>query len=211
MPPAASPKIILGSSSQTRRTILKSMGYDFIVMTADIDESAIRREKPEELVMALAEAKAEAIIAKLGKNEHDYSETSPDQIILITADQIVVHEGTIREKPRNEEEARKFIQGYSRSPAITVGAVFVTNLSSGFKKGGVDRAEVYFHPIPEHVIDALILEGTVFYAAGGLLVEHPLVSPLVEAMVGSLDSVMGLPKDLTLSLIDEALQSTKSL
>jgi len=37
------------------------------------------------------------------------------------------------------------------------------------------------------------------------LVEHPLVSPLVEAMVGTLDSVMGMSKELLQSLIKQAL------
>ena len=40
---------------------------------------------------------------------------------------------------------------------------------------------------------------------GHLLLEHPLTSPLVEAMVGSIDSVMGLTKDLMISLINEVL------
>ena len=83
-----------------------------------------------------------------------------------------------------------------------------------------------------------IEEGDVFYVAGGLLVEHPLTSPLVEAIVsytysdswlhtelhmviskgiashltigtlvqvGTIDSVMGLPKALTEKLIKESL------
>ncbi|KAI3992375.1 hypothetical protein MKX01_031538, partial [Papaver californicum] len=50
-------KIILGSSSKSRKDILTEMGYDFTIMTADIDEKEIRMEKPEDLVMALAEAK----------------------------------------------------------------------------------------------------------------------------------------------------------
>uniref|UniRef100_A0A2P2KVP8 Maf-like protein DDB_G0281937 n=1 Tax=Rhizophora mucronata TaxID=61149 RepID=A0A2P2KVP8_RHIMU len=50
-------QLILGSSSKARQKILAEMGYEFTVMTADIDEKCIRKEKPEELVMALAEAK----------------------------------------------------------------------------------------------------------------------------------------------------------
>lgn len=50
-------RIILGSASRTRQAILKEMGYSFEVHTADIDEKAIRKSSPEELVMALAHAK----------------------------------------------------------------------------------------------------------------------------------------------------------
>lgn len=203
-------RIILGSASQTRQSILKEMGYkDFEVITADIDESAIRADAAEDLVTLLASAKAEAILAKITNNPafKKRSDSSSDErpILLITADQVVVHEGVILEKPKSADEARRFIRGYGRAPASTVGAVLVTNLTTGVRVGGVDKTEVYFHAIPEEVIEALVEEGSVFWAAGGLLVEHPLVSPLVEAMVGSLDSVMGLPKALTHSLIAKAL------
>jgi len=204
MDSSSSLKIILGSASAARQSILREMGFNFTVMIADIDERAIRRENPEDLVIALAEAKAEAIISKIA-NLKSGSEISSEPLLLITADQVVVHEGVIREKPSSEEEARLFIKGYSRAPACTVGSVMVTNLKTGLKKGGWDKAEVYFHPIPDDVVESLIKEGTVFKVAGGLLVEHPLTSPLVEAMVGSIDSVMGLPKDLTRALINEVL------
>ncbi|XP_020600320.1 maf-like protein DDB_G0281937 isoform X2 [Phalaenopsis equestris] len=181
-------KIILGSSSSSRRQILSDMGYEFSIMTADIDEKKIRMERPEELVMALAEAKADAIISKLQVIEFREKD---EPTLLITADQVVVHGGKIREKPSSKEEAREFLKGYSEGHAATVGSVLVTNLMNGVRKGGWDRAEVD--------------EGEVMYVAGGLLVEHPLTSPFVEAMVGTLDSIMGLPKDLTERLIQDAL------
>jgi septum formation protein len=62
-------KIILGSKSFTRKAILTEMGVEYDVVTADIDEKAIRKETPEELVMALAMAKADAIVARLDKDE----------------------------------------------------------------------------------------------------------------------------------------------
>ncbi|XP_062156291.1 uncharacterized protein LOC133864095 isoform X2 [Alnus glutinosa] len=146
-------KIILGSSSMARRQILAEMGYEFAIMTADIDEKAIRREKPEDLVMALAEAKADAIVSKLhtGQFEEDAHAT-----LLITADTVVVYEGIIREKPSSKEEAREFIKGYSGGQAAVVGSVLVTNLKSGKRKGGWDRAEVYFYNIPDEAIDSLL-------------------------------------------------------
>ena len=64
--------------------------------TADIDERALgnRSRAPEELVLLLAHAKATAIKAKLPRS----------RAVLITCDQVVVHQGTIREKPETEEE-----------------------------------------------------------------------------------------------------------
>jgi len=119
--------------------------------------------------------------------------------------EVVVHDGVIREKPSTPEEARNFIKGYSESHAATIGSLLVTNVKTGARKEGWDKAEVYFHKIPDEVVESLIEEGDVFYVAGGLLVEHPLTSPLVEAIVGTIDSVMGLPKVLTEKLIKESL------
>ncbi|XP_021908011.1 maf-like protein DDB_G0281937 isoform X4 [Carica papaya] len=168
-------KIVLGSKSMARKRILAEMGYEFTVVTADIDEKEIRKEKPEDLVMALAEAK------------------------------VVVYKGMIREKPSSKEEAREFIKGYSGGHAAVVGSVLVTNLKTGIKKGGWDKAEVYFHDIPEEVIDNMIEEGISLNVAGGLMLEHPLTLPFVDTVVGTADTVMGLTKALTENLIDEAL------
>ncbi|XP_024391704.1 uncharacterized protein [Physcomitrium patens] len=207
-PAPAAVRIILGSQSQSRHAILREMGYaNFEVVTADIDEGAIRAPLAEDLVEMLAHAKAEAILVKLALNPERKQADKNAPVLLITADQVVVHEGVILEKPKSAEEARRVIRGYTRSPATTVGAILVTNLATGVRVGGVDKAEVYFNEIPNEVIEALIEEGSVFYSAGGLLVEHPLVSPLVEAMVGTIDSVMGMSKELTQSLITQALAS----
>ncbi|KAL0332548.1 UNVERIFIED_CONTAM: hypothetical protein Scaly_2156300 [Sesamum calycinum] len=157
--------------------------------TADIDEKSIRKEKPEDLVMALAEAKADAIVMRL-KSSFQLEEISRPTL-LITADTVVVYQGTIREKPSSEEEARQFIRDYSGGSAQVVGSVLVTNLVTGSRKGGWESAEIE--------------EGIIFNVAGGLMLEHPLTWPLVDTVIGTADCVMGLSKTLTEKLIQEAL------
>ncbi|RLN12084.1 hypothetical protein C2845_PM09G07410 [Panicum miliaceum] len=196
-------QLILGSSSVARKHILEEMGLEFQVMTADIDEKSIRRENPDDLVMVLAEAKADAIMSRL--NIADYQKEGSQPTLLITSDIVVVHEGIIREKPTTKEEARQFLKGYSGGHVSTVGSVVVTNLTTGKRLGSLDKAEVYFHDIPDEVIENLIDEGVVFRVAGGLLLEHPLTLPFVEAVVGSSDSVMGLSKEIANKLIHDAL------
>ncbi|KAK9071412.1 hypothetical protein SSX86_009981 [Deinandra increscens subsp. villosa] len=198
-------KIILGSSSMARRKILEEMGYEFTVMVADIDEKSIRREKPEDLVLALAEAKADAIISRLGIEGHKEENAHPT--LLITADTVVVYEGMIREKPSSKEEARHFVKGYSGGCAIVVGSVVITNFTTGIKKRGWDRSEVYFHDIPDAVIDKLIDDGVTLNVAGGLMLEHPLTAPFVDTVIGTPDGVMGLSKSLTQKLLEESLES----
>ncbi|CAN6281588.1 unnamed protein product [Urochloa humidicola] len=197
-------KVILGSSSPARREILADMGYEFIVMSADIDEKAIRKDKSEELVKALAEAKAEAIKLKL----HGDCAADRGQItLLITSDQVMVSKGMIRERPRSVEEAREFIKGYSDDRAFAVNYVLVSNLSTGATRGGWDIPEVKFQHIPDEFIDRVINQGDMTCVAGGLKLTHPSVVPFIKELVGTADGVRGLPRELTEKLNRESLEA----
>lgn len=165
------------------------------VVTADIDEKAIRVDDPKDLVLKLAHAKADAILAKLT------TAPLPDARFLITCDQVVTHQGKILEKPHDAEEARRFIAGYGHAPASTIGSTVCTELTTGERREAVDVATIHFSPIPEATAEALIEEGEVMWCAGGLMVEHPLVEPHVVKMEGGVDCVMGLRKQTVMDLI----------
>lgn len=148
-------KILLGSGSSTRKAICTELGFKYEIIKADIDERAIgdrsssdsnssMKKKATELVLLLANKKADAIIEKLNINQKNITKTTTattsssssssnnnieDNIdknifshILLTADQVVVHDNNILEKPINEIEARNFINGYSELPCSTVGS-----------------------------------------------------------------------------------------
>ena len=72
-------KIILGSQSKGRRHVLESMGYEFGVMSSNIDEKAIRFNDPQKLTIALAHAKADALLPRI-----------QEPALLITSDQVVL-------------------------------------------------------------------------------------------------------------------------
>lgn len=212
----AAPRIILGSSSWGRRKLMDEVatehGFSYQIVTADIDEKAIRLSDPQELVMKLAHAKADAIIEKLKTGAADGIETSLDQALtgyLLTCDQVVTHEGRILEKPHNAEECREFISGYGRSPASTVGSTVCTDLATGKRCEGLDIATIHFSPIPASTAEALIEEGECMWCAGGLMVEHPLVQPHVTRMEGGIDAVMGLSKDTVVRLLTEMMTNGK--
>jgi len=186
-------KIILGSQSESRRELLREMGYEFEVMPSNIDEKAIRHDNPKELVLALANAKTDALIPKIS-----------EPVLLITADQVVVWKDEIREKPENEKEAKRFLQTYHEVPAEIVNATVVTNTGTGKRVFGIDSSTVQFAKIQEKVIDELIKKGRIFSRAGGFEIRDSLLEPYVEKVEGTIDSIMGLPKTLTERLIKEA-------
>ncbi|MDO8663867.1 MAG: Maf family protein [Candidatus Wildermuthbacteria bacterium] len=207
-------KIILGSASKWRKDILTRMGYEFVetsshltsrpgdqsstfeVMAADIDEKAVRFSDPQKLVLALANAKADALLPKI-----------KEEVILITSDQVDVCNGEIREKPKDAEQAREFLRSYNKYPVEAVTAVVAVNTANQKRKEGVDIAKVWLRPFSEKKIEELVADGCVFSCAGGYCIAHPLFKDCVEKIEGEFESVVGLPKKLTWKLIQEALTS----
>lgn len=161
-------------------------------MAADIDEKAIRFDDPKKLTMALALAKAEALRPRI-----------KEPALLITADQVVLCNGEILEKPENPDQVRRFLKGYAHYPAQPINAVVVTNTGTGVQKGENDENTVYFRSFPDDVIEKLIAEGNIFFQAGAFSLEDPLTAPYVKRIVGTLDSVEGLPKKITERLMEE--------
>lgn len=209
------PRVILGSSSSSRRAIMDELvagfpGLAYEVVTADIDEKALRDPKPEALVSQLAHAKADAIVAKLRSAEaapasSSAANTAPSY--LITCDQVVVHEGRILEKPETADEARAMIRGYTRdAPASTVGAVVVTRLPGGSERlEALEVCVIRMDPLPAEDVEALVAEGEVMWCAGGLMVEHERVTPRVVAIEGGGDdAVRGLGRATVARLLCEA-------
>jgi septum formation protein len=60
--PAAVPRLILASGSPRRAALLRQMGFEFIVMKQEIDESFDRKADPAQTAMRLSGMKAEAVI-----------------------------------------------------------------------------------------------------------------------------------------------------
>jgi septum formation protein len=134
-------KIILGSQSKGRKKILEEMGYEFEVMPSYIDEKMIRFEDPKKLTLALANAKADALIPKISKDA-----------VLITSDQVAVWRGKIVEKPESEKEVRQFLEGCFKDPAETVTAVVVVNTETNKRFFGTDTVKIWLKPLPESII-----------------------------------------------------------
>jgi septum formation protein len=154
----------------------------------------------------------------------------PRDHILITTDQIITFEGNVLEKPLDAAEARAFLSGYSHKSCSTVGSIVLTRLLDGkrvevmlFYKfyilkrvlisyimpalthvtQGVDVSTINFKAVPPDTIEALIAQGDVYYSAGALLVESPLMTPCVHSIDGSVDGVLGLSKRLLERLLED--------
>lgn len=96
--------LVLASASRSRRAMLKDAGISCLFEKADIDEAAIKKDmvrqavSPERISEQLAKSKALAVSPKY-----------PGKIIL-GADQLLVCEGQIFDKPQDIKEAEKHLR-----------------------------------------------------------------------------------------------------
>ena len=163
-------KIVLGSSSKYRKELLENRGYQLEVMIPDINEKAIRTDDFNQLPLLVARAKADALLPKVSQPS-----------ILVTADVVVVCGDDLYEKPKDEQEARFFLNKYSEgNPAEVISALVVINTVNNKRAEGIDIAKVYFSVLPPTVIDEFIKNGDPFSKAGGFGIQIPILKPYVS-------------------------------
>ena len=185
-------KLILGSSSQFRRAVMDELGFEYEVMAPEIDEKAIRIDDPDALVLAIAHAKADALVGAV-----------EGEALIITSDQVVVWNGQIREKPQDREEAKRFIMSYDEHPAVIINGLVVTHVPSGRRVESVSAMHTWYMPIPDLAAEEILDTSDVMFCAGGLQTEHPLFRHFMIHTDGSDDHAMGLPKGELLKLLTE--------
>lgn len=176
-------KIILGSQSENRRQVLTAAGYEFEVMVPHIDEKAIRHENLYELPLRLARAKAEALLPRI-----------KELAMLIAADQVIVWNGELREKPRDFTEARRYLETFSGSkfPAECVNGITVTNTGNGKSLTEREISKVFFSNIPQETIEEFLNQGIMYNYAGGFTPQSEILRPYLR-IEGTFESVLGLP------------------
>lgn len=206
--PTAGPSalVMLGSSSKWRASLIAgALPAGFALhaerLSPDIDEKAIRRDDAKEMVVAIAQAKTDRLLELLRERP-----PTPMPDFVLCADQVIVFDGTAREKPESAEQCKAHLQSYGLQdkPAECTSGLVVTHLASGVRCAGVDVAVQHFKPVPDDVADALIAKGDVMYCAGSFVAEDELLQPFLGERIGEIESVQGMPIALTCKLLHQA-------
>ena len=194
------------------------------------DGGAASQPNPTELVLLVAHAKMDRLVHELQQEEPPDEVVNIEQeCVVLTGDQVVLCRNTILEKPDSVAEAQNFVEMYVTHPPSTIGSCVLYHHPSGIRVSGTDTATIYFNattlganasssrsedgtpPPPTTTIpaahalitDLLALNQPVLSCAGGLMIEHPLVQRHILSIEGTEDSVMGLSKQLVLTLFEE--------
>ena len=174
--------LVLGSGSPRRAELLKSLGYSFRQLKADIDESYPQHLRGAEIPLYLAKAKAEALAEKIAKDE-----------ILVTGDTVVWFENKALEKPANSKEARLMLNTLSGNRHWVYSSYSLSG--GGQQKTGYGATEVYFRPLPQSWIDYYVSHYQPTDKAGAYGIQEWLGMVGIEKISGSYFNVMGLPVD----------------
>jgi len=108
-------KIILGSSSKFRKSLLKTLDIEFACISPEIDESRLPEEEPRDMVLRLAIEKAKKI------------SLSENNSLIISSDSCASCEGRILGKPLSEIKAVEYLEYISGKIIIFYTGVCVLN------------------------------------------------------------------------------------
>ena len=181
--------MILGSSSPRRKEILQFFSIPFIQVSPDFDEECIPfLGDPKKYAMTLAESKADCLKEKFCDE------------IVITADTVVYLDGKIYNKPKDIEEARRFLRELSGKKHEVITGVCV---SKGPKKiSQYQSTYIQFHTLGDEQIELYLSHFAFSDKAGGYAIQQG-GGIIVSHIEGCYYNVMGLPLNTLCHLLKE--------
>ncbi|WP_338993504.1 nucleoside triphosphate pyrophosphatase [Fusobacterium vincentii] len=171
--------MILASNSQRRQEILKDAGFNFKVITSNIEETSDKKIITER-ILDIAEKKLEQI-AKNNKNK-----------FILAADTVVELNGKIFGKPKNREEASSFLKTLSGQIHRVITAYVFKNISKNILIKEIVVSEVKFFDLDDETINWYLDTGEPFDKAGAYGIQG-YGRILVEKINGDFYSIMGFP------------------
>lgn len=171
--------LVLASKSPRRCELLKLITEDFVIKSAETDETLPEGILPADAVLYLSRIKAEPF------------ENGKDTII--GADTVVAADGKILGKPRDEQEARAMLKMLSGK----IHSVFtgVTVISPAGKNSFFAETKVKFFDLSDDEINDYVSTGECLDKAGAYGIQGK-GSLLVERIDGDYFNVVGLPVSL---------------
>ena len=187
--------IILASASPRRRELFELLGLPFTVLAAGVDETPRPGEPPDVLVARLSAIKAAAVIQAIGgANGAEGAELAKvlSNSLVVAADTVVVLDGKILGKPRDEVHARQMLRRLRDRAHKVYSGVAVVEVASGRTCIHLNTTVVWMRDYDDAEIDAYVATGDPLDKAGAYAIQHIGFRP-VARIEGCYSGVMGLP------------------
>ncbi len=179
--------LILASQSPRRRELLASLGVEFSVVVADIDETPVAGEAPTDCVARLAQGKVEAVWQRL---VGDHSEGAAQNPVVLGSDTLVVIDQQILGKPRDRADAAQMLAQLSGREHQVLTAVAMRDAKR--QKCIVQTSAVSFAKLSKQEIQRYIATGEPDDKAGSYAIQGQAAA-FVVSLNGSFSGVVGLP------------------
>lgn len=197
-------RLILASQSPARLSVLRSAGIEPVVRVSGVDEDALvaslSNPTPEETVVALSAAKAEAI-------EHDA------ECVVVGCDSMLLFEGELVGKPGTAEVARERWRRVAGKSGVLITGHTVLRVSGGEvinRASGAESTTVRFGTPTDEELEAYIATGEPLHVAGGFTIDG-LGGWFVDGIDGDHTSVIGISLPLTRRLLGQVGVSVSTL
>lgn len=184
-------KVYLASQSPRRRELLAGMGVDFEVIKTDVEETYDPSWSPEQIVMHLSRLKLSPI---------DMSLYDPSSI-FITCDTIVVVNGEIIGKPKDEEDAKRMLHALSGNTHTVYSGLTVATREKQLTD--YRATDVVFETLSDEMIQYYVDHYRPYDKAGSYGVQEWIGRVGIREVHGSFYNVMGLPTRLLWVLLEE--------
>ncbi|HEU5475797.1 MAG TPA: Maf family nucleotide pyrophosphatase [Actinophytocola sp.] len=191
-------RLVLASASPARLSVLRAAGVEPVVLVSGVDEDAVAAALtdpgPEELVAALAEAKARAVLSRVDL---------PDAVV-VGCDSMLLFDGAVVGKPGTAEVARKRWAAMAGGTGVLLTGHAVLRPDGSAVRGasGTERTTVRFGQPTEAELEAYLASGEPLAVAGGFTLDL-LGGWFVDGVDGVPSSVIGISLPLTRRLLAE--------
>ena len=186
--------LILASSSPRRRQLLQLAELDFVVESADIDETVQPGETPATYVQRLALEKSQAIWERHKTEE-------PEDLIVLGADTTVVCDGAILGKPTDPVDARRMLRMLAGRTHQVLTGIAVVSSRGLFSE--VEITQVFFDLIDDDELNHYVSSGEPMDKAGAYGIQG-YAARWIPRIEGCFFNVMGLPIARTMALLAKA-------
>ncbi|RMD82272.1 MAG: septum formation protein Maf [Candidatus Dadabacteria bacterium] len=176
--------LVLASSSPRRRRLLLEAGFEFTVISPEVDEDFAEGESPRQAVERLAIAKAMAV-----------GRRCPAGKVVLGADTAVVRCGRVYGKPAGAADAeRMLLELGGRNHEVLTGWALVASGRPDCRRiaSGVACSVVRMREIGRREAAAYVATGEPLDKAGAYAVQGE-GARFVVAILGSRTNVIGLP------------------
>lgn len=178
-------KLILVSKSPRRSLILAKTDYNFRTDSVKVSEIIDKNLNLDEAIKSLARQKAEAYI-----EQHNYLKSQ--KILILTADTMVVFQNQALGKPKDSNDAFRFLSLLSGNTHCVKTSLCVYDLYTCQSFCELATTKIKFKDLSENEIKEYIKTGEPMDKAGAYGIQG-LASKFVESREGDYENVVGLP------------------